>query len=265
MFISYHAQGRLGNNIFQYIAVKVVQKYVRELGTECEYVYNQRSTFFTEFNFKQLYMLLKECILNKKDMIYINGFLNRDWFFDGFYQFDYHILENRDYIGSLFTLENTERINDNYRVCDIVEAVNKYKLTFPDDSVVTHVRLDDFSNIVDFNSLKYILNPFKNVYIVVDKLKKDWERKYMDEFKDMVKHKNVNIINNDDMFKDLAYLWFAPNLVCNNSTFCWVAGILGDCKNSWCPRNLNHHPPQSFERVKDDTVIFDWNTYQKRP
>jgi hypothetical protein len=94
------------------------------------------------------------------------------------------------------------------------------------------------------------------VYAVCDKLKKDFEKKYMDDFK---KDTDFTLVSNDDMFEDLAYLWYAPNLICNNSTFCWIAGILGECKKSWCPVNKGRHPPQSFERVKEDTIIYDWN------
>jgi hypothetical protein len=67
---------------------------------------------------------------NRENLNYLIHFLNNDWFFDGFYQFDYHIINEREFIRSLFTSENEERINDNYRVCDIINNIMKYKVPF---------------------------------------------------------------------------------------------------------------------------------------
>lgn len=260
MIISYHAQGRLGNNIFQYIAVKIIQKYLRILGFESTYEYNKRTNWFTEYNYLKLYELLVRATFDKEYLVYFKDLVSKDLFFDGFYQFDYHILKERDFIRSLFTPENEERINDNYRVCDIVNNVLKYKPSFNPEDIVTHVRLDDFIN-VGIIKHQTISNIIKNsglkgkVYVVCDKLRNEFEKKYISDFK---KDTNFTLISNEDMFKDLAYLWYAPNLLCNNSTFCWISGILGNCNKSWCPANKGKSPPQNFERVKEDTIVYDW-------
>ena len=92
MIISAHRQGRFGNNIFQYIAVKVIQKYVRELGVECNYEFmskdeanKRRLSWFNEFQFKQLYSIISSFETEKK-LYYLKAFLENNWFFDGFYQ-----------------------------------------------------------------------------------------------------------------------------------------------------------------------------------
>jgi hypothetical protein len=261
MIISFHAQGRLGNNIFQYIAVKVIQKYLRILGFTCDYEFNKRTNWFTEYSYSKLYELLVKATFDNHYIMYFKDLVTKDLFFDGFYQFDYHILKERDFIRSLFTPENEERINDQYRVCDIVNNITKHKRSFNPEDIVTHVRLDDFVNvgILHHKTVSKIIKESGlkgKVYVVCDKLKKDFDKKYIEEFKS---HTNFTLVSNDDMFKDLAYLWFAPNLICNNSTFCWIAGILGDCERSWCPVNKGKHPPQSFEKVKEDTVVYDWD------
>lgn len=280
MIISYHPQGRLGNNIFQYIAVKVIQKYINDLygSTIYTYVYNHKTNMFGELNFSMLYNMLKNINSSSTSQhahSVIKSFCSSNWFFDGFYQFDYHIKDNLDYIRSLFTISNDERINDKYTVADIVKNVYDNKVEFNPDDIVTHVRLDDFYNtttsmIIDHNYISQIIktqskiyNPKEKigkVYVVVDKISKDYEIKYMDEF-----YKNTiftTISNPDNMFKDLAYLWFAPNLICNNSTFCWIAYIFGDAKQTWCPKNIGLNYPQSFEKIKDDTIVYTWNTYK---
>ncbi len=268
MVISYHAQGRLGNNIFQYIAVKVIQKYVRELGVECSYEFmskdeaiKRRLNWFSEFQFKQLYSIISS--LGEEKKTYLKPFLEGNWFFDGFYQFDYHIKDNLDYIRELFSEDNEERINDTYRVCDIVKGVNKYKIEFKKNDIVTHVRLDDFLNggiVMDHKCVSKIIKGIENngdIYVVCDKIKTPFEIKYMKEFKEDVKYK---LISSDDMFKDLAYLWKAPNLICNNSTFCWIAAIFGDHKRIWIPKNIGLNPPQFFEKIRDGDIVYGWNT-----
>jgi hypothetical protein len=234
MIISYHAQGRLGNNIFQYIAVKVIQKYVRELvGIECSYEFmskdeanKRRLNWFNEFQFKQLYSIISSLETEKK-LYYLKSFLENNWFFDGFYQFDYHIRDNLDYIREIFTEDNEDIINDSYRVCDIVKGINKYNIDFNNNDIVTHVRLDDFLNggiVMDHKCVTKIINGIENkgeVYVVSDKIKTPFEIKYMKEFKG-----DYKLISNTDMFKDLAYLWKAPNLICNNSTFLLDSGYI---------------------------------------
>jgi hypothetical protein len=273
MIISYHAQGRLGNNIFQYIAVKVIQKYVIELGIgECKYEFmtkdeanNRRFNWFSEFQFKQLYDIISSFRDDKIN--YLKPFLHNNWFFDGFYQFDYHIRDNLDYIRGLFTEYNEERINDTYRVCDIVRGINNHKIDFKENDIVTHVRLDDFLTanggyIIDHRCISKIINRIDNkgtIYVVCDKLKTSFEIKYMKEFKDNI---NYKLISSNDMFKDLAYLWKAPNLICNNSTFCWIAYIFGEHNKVWMPKNLGHCPPQHFEKVINGDDIYDWNVYR---
>jgi hypothetical protein len=266
MIISYHAQGRLGNNIFQYIAVKVIQKYVRELNVECNYEFmskdeanKRRLSWFGEFQFQQLYSIISSLGDDKK--MYLKPFLEGNWFFDGFYQFDYHIRDNLEYIRELFTEDNEEIINDNYRVCDIVKGVNKYNINFIDNDIVTHVRLDDFLNggiVMDHKCVSKIIKGIENkgdIYVVSDKIKTPFEIKYMKEFKGDI---NYKLISSEDMFKDLAYLWKAPNLICNNSTFCWIAAIFGDHKRVWIPKSIGLNPPQHFEKIRDDDEVYEW-------
>ena len=240
------------------MAVKVIQRLLDKVDIVCHYKYNHSGIMFSEFQFRALYQMLSN--VNPTNPQFCK-FISNNWRFDGFYQFDFYIIEHRQYLRSLFTPQNTEQINNQYRVCDIVNEVIKYKPMFHADDMVTHVRLDDFSHIINHSTISQILNsqPFHNSYVVVDKRKQDWEHRYIKEFQDSV---SFHLISHDNMFQDLAYLWYAPNLICNNSTFCWIAGILGNCQKSWCPKQLNHNYPQSFQRVNFDTIIYDWKEYK---
>ena len=129
MIISYHCQGRLGNNIFQYIAVKIVQKYVNDIYKfdKCKYEFNHREMVFSEFQYLQLYGLLKHCLTNGRIEGMLSQFTSINWFFDGFFQFDEHIRENLVFVKSLFTEDNEEKINNDFRVCDIVKKIHENK------------------------------------------------------------------------------------------------------------------------------------------
>ena len=261
MIINSFIQGRLGNNIFQYIAVKVIQKYVRELGVECNYEYGLKYNMFSELHYKELYLLLKQALLDTEKKQFLKGFLQNNFTLDGFYQFDFHIRDNLEYIRGLFTEYNEERINDSYRVCDIVKGINKYEIKFNDNDIITHVRLDDFLNggiVMDHKSVSKIIKNIKNkgeIYVVSDKIKTSFEVKYMTDFKSET---NYKLISNEDMFKDLAYLWKAPNLICNNSTFCWIAAIFGEHNKVWIPKNIGLNPPQHFEKIRDCDEVYEW-------
>ena len=274
MIISYHCQGRLGNNIFQYIAVKVVQKYINDIYKfdKCNYEFNHRESIFSEFQYLQFYHLLKHCLTNGRIEGILSQFTSINWFFDGFFQFDEHIRDNLDFVKSLFTEDNEERINNEFRVCDIVKRIQENKVSFHPDDIVTHVRLDDFkngNNILDWKYVVYIMKgeskiykqgeTMGKIYVVVDKLKGEFEYDYI---KEMLLATPFKLITNEDMFKDLAYLWYAPNLICNNSTFCWLGYIFGENKKSWMPKNLRLNPPQHFETVKQETIVYEWNTWK---
>jgi len=273
MIISYHCQGRLGNNIFQYIAVKIVQKYINDIYKydKCQYEFNRRETIFSEFSYLQFYRLLKHCVINGRIEGMLSQFTSINWFFDGFFQFDEHIRENLDFVKSLFTEDNEDRINNDFRVCDIVKRIYENKVSFNPDDIVTHVRLDDFKNGNIILDWKYVTNIMKGegkiykqgeimgkIYVVVDKLKSEYE---LDYIRGMLSDIPFKLISNTDMFKDLAYLWYAPNLICNNSTFCWLGYIFGENKKSWMPKNLMLNPPQHFETVKPETIVYEWNTW----
>jgi hypothetical protein len=261
--ISFNPQGRFGNNIFQYITTKIFQKLYNEIHkTKLEYKYNTKQNAFIlyENSFFQIYQAL-----NHKMQLA----LNRNVYLDGFYQFDYHIQDNLEYIKSIFTNTNDEIINEKYKVSDLVKSFEQYKNDeFTDQDLVLHLRLDDFVN-EGYNS--FLIHPmsyvdiinkiqeeqkFKNVYIVCDIWRRKWEQEYVQTILDNVKEKNIILLPPKDLLTDMARIYYAKNVLCSNSTFCWIPAFLGRCEKNWMP-NKNTCSNQRFYKINQYTELYN--------
>ena len=107
MSISYNLMGRFGNNLFQYIATKIIQNKLLIYNRVYTYNYKNKpenSFIINDNNYFE--------ILNDLSIIP----LDKNIYLDGYFQFDKHIRENKKYILSILNENNNERINDNYIV-----------------------------------------------------------------------------------------------------------------------------------------------------
>ncbi len=254
MKISYKVSGRFGNNFFQYIATKIIQKELVKNNKSVEYVFDsplEDAFIITDSNYFQ--------VLNN-----ISSICNENVYLDGYFQFDEHIIKNKDYINSVINSYNNEKINSNVNVSFLTTKLKETLYLYKDEDVVLHIRLDDF--IGDRLVMKpemYIdiistLKEGSNIIIVIDKIKYSWEAEYIRmiyEYATKVKGFTVSI-SSDDMFKDFCKLYYAPNLISSNSTFSYLAGLLGTHNNSWCPVNTIY----SHQKISK----FDENTVSKK-
>ena len=55
------------------------------------------------------------------------------------------------------------------------------------------------------------------------------------------------------MFDDFCKLYYAQNLMSSNSTFSYLAGLLGTHKTSWCPVN-SIYSHQKISKFDENTV-----------
>jgi hypothetical protein len=254
MKISYKVSGRFGNNLFQYIAMKIVQNELSKNDTFIEYVYNsplENAFVVTDENFFD--------ILND-----VSPLLNRNVYLDGYFQFDEHIIKNKGYINAAINTYNSEYINDNIKVSLLSNKLRDNKYEFNNEYVL-HLRLDDFiGDRIVMKPDMYIdvissLKKVSQLIIVVDKLKHPWEIEYVrmiHEYATKVKNMYVTISSDDDMFRDFCKLYYAPNLISSNSTFSYLAGLLGTHKYTWCPVNTIY----SHQHISK----FDKNTVSKQ-
>ena len=255
MKISYKVSGRFGNNLFQYIAMKVVQNEISKNDTFIEYVYNtplENAYIVTDENF---FSILED----------ISPLINKNVYLDGYFQYDTHIIKYKGYINAAINSYNSEHINDNIKVSYLANQLSKNKYEFNPNEYILHLRLDDFiGDRIVMKPDMYIdvissLNSIGHLVIVVNKLKYTWELEYVrmiHEYATKVKGFSVSVSSEDDMLKDFCKLYYAPNLISSNSTFSYLAGLLGKHKYTFCPINTFY----SYQQISK----FDENTVSKQ-
>ena len=281
MYITYNAQGRTCNNIFQYFSTKVIQKLINDsyrlkhpsgLGPE-----NQKDNIckFIDVNDSNRQTLLAtNRWLRIDDNFFINFYnslkhnlfnnFNANFYIDGFFQLDCFINSHLDFIKSLICETNKDSINAKYNINQLYTAFKDYSPEFTDNDLVVHLRLDDFIN-EGHNS--YVLKPecyiqsikrvqdihkFKTIYIVVDKIRRVWEKEYIDKLLRDLSIYNISILETADLFTDMARLYSAKNVFCSNSTFCWIPVLLGRCEKNWLPEK-NTCDNQKFFKINEYT------------
>jgi hypothetical protein len=244
--ISYSLMGRFGNNLFQYFAMKIIQKYTND-----EYVFLQSNMCdqveINDANYREHY----EKLVKGSD--HLKG---KNILIHGYFQFDQHLLNEKKYVVGLFSADNNDRINYDYLVSQVYDYVSHYKNPFIEGDLVVHLRLDDFKyqgEIIKPECYDKVIEsyPYTTLYIVCDVLRYQYEFDYFDHFK---KYKYVHLCGKQ--IEDFARLYYAPNLVVSCSTFSWIAGFLGHSKNSWLPNKLQQ-PHQSFHKLNDGSKGFD--------
>jgi hypothetical protein len=255
--VTFRPNGRFGNNVFQYIATKVIQKYIPN---SC-YVYNEiikkedNVFIITEDNWNDTLQSLR----NKKEDV-----LKYDLYYcDGYFQFNDFIEEEQDYIKSLFSVDNKDMICSGMTMSCVVFFVSHYNTPFTDDDLVVHFRLDDFimdgkkSAIIHPDSYLHLLRQISpqfngKLYIVVDKIKYPFEQAYLQTFNEF-----NPIILSGHMLEDFARCFWAKNIVLSNSTFCWIPLIFGPKKRHWFPKNVGVFTNQRFDYIDDQSILFD--------
>ena len=170
---------------------------------------------------------------------------NRNIILDGFFQRSEYYVYNRGRI-----LDSLYSTDDYWIGCsgkkeymrDFLTFTHKY-LFHPNDVVIS-LRLDDFIQLPcptsDIIPPQYYLNvlenwvdqksttpTFGNLYIVCDRIRHDWERKYLDFFQ-----KWSPILIQDTLQHDCAVMRDCPNLLHSNSTLCWFMSFVSKSKIS---------------------------------
>jgi hypothetical protein len=259
MSISFFVSGRFGNNLFQYFATKVLGKILNK-----EYVFNGSkkplSRGIEKINVANLTEVddekFNEIISNKGSSI------EGDIYVVGFFQTQDWITLYRDYIHSLFTEENMDRINEDYTISRIVKHVNTIK-PVRDDILIVHLRLDDFfhnahnSEVIHPKSIIDEINKIEGinkVMFISDTLKKPWELSYVNHLTYSVKN---SIAISNSLLTDFGLLYKAKNIMLCRSTLGWFAGILStENKRNWFPTN-NDFKHQTVNKLNENTVVFN--------
>jgi hypothetical protein len=266
--ISYKIDGRFGNNLFQYLATKILQLKLKNENRNYEYEYDYDYHLKFNENINDIFIVNDENFLNIIENVHIIP-LNSSIYLDGYFQFEKHILENKIYVSSIINEKNDEKINDKYTVSDLsrkLNSFNQFSSIFNENLLVVHLRLDDFIGdkvcmhyINYYNIISMIPDTIKKVKIIVDKCKQNWELEYLKIIYSIYINANleVKIESGGELLDDFCKLYYSKNLLSSNSTFCYLAGLLGNHKLSWCPSNCKKYPHQKIEKFNNDTITID--------
>jgi hypothetical protein len=260
-------KGRFANNLFQYFAAQIIKKifgcskvkYVSVTPQHCYIIDDEKFKkiihAYINLQNKNLHLLPKDFDIYKD--ICLCGFFQRSEIFEYL----------KDYIKELYNVENKDLINDKYRICDTILNVKPIGLS---NDLIVHVRLDDFihdvhnSEIFDPIQIKSIIKniSYDKLYIICDKLRYDWEKKYMNNFDDL----NPTYISSN-LLEDFSYLKSATKILISGSTLSWIAAFLGDAGEVHIPYHSYHGGFEgigcNLEKFNDNCFIYKNMEYWK--
>jgi hypothetical protein len=253
MSISYCVGGRFANNLIQYFATKVLCRL-----TGKEYKYKEitnKQRLIGDLEYVSIYNDIKEKGITIEGDILLTGFYqSKEWMFP-----------EREYLKSLITIENEDRINDTYKVSDLAREIKEHNNTLSDDELVIHVRLDDYfhqgynSDVIHPQSLIQYVNTlgFKSHTIVCDHLRFDWERKYIEKLLNNIPNSKVTT---NSLLTDFCIMYYAKNIVVSRSTFSWMSPILSPyTERSWFPLRSIQCKIQTIDSINNNTVNYTPN------
>ena len=256
--IRYH--GRYGNKLFIYFIARVyAEEHNLNLIDELDDIFFKIKEPINYGNITNdnlnTYVIQDKDINNNKLPYYGKGI----YIFDGYFQFEDIFYENKD------------------KICSFIDLNYKKK-----DIFTLHIRLDDYfypnSRNKNYNrniivSLDYYVDcikkyagNYKDIYIVCDKLRYKWEKKYMDELISKIKllNKNpiykVNTINND-----IISILQSNYIVTSNSTFCFWAVFFSKAEKiiSFPYLGIDVLPNNKLKKWNNDPQIFKYNKYNR--
>ena len=238
--VTVDGRGRFGNNLIQYFAAKIFSLYFGH-----NYISNKaelhKPIVISEYHFLNI-------IINRQ----VANICNNDVYLEGFFQDISFLSRERQFIKSLFTVNNNDVINYHHYEKKIV--IKSLVIALPEkpceNDLVLHIRLDDFihqgdnSNILDVN---YYINEvvesnFKDtVWIVVDRLKTDFDKNYIELLEKKLKERGImNIRFHQKTFlEDWTFCMNATNFISSNSTFALTAILLGNMKYVVLPTEVS--------------------------
>jgi hypothetical protein len=222
MKIFYEQLGRLGNNLFQYFAAKIISHHCGHTIT-WDRAELSNPAIVTDQHWNQMRQAAS-LPLHQHDVLLYGFFQTMDV---------YRIY--REPLKRLIVAGNNDPINAHVSVSDLCQIT-----AAPDPTeVVVHLRLDDYiqdgrnSNIVHPAFYQAILDKIavgRPVTIVCDQLRHEWEHAYVASFS-----RYRPKVFTSDLISDFNYLRQATTIVSSNSTFSYLASFLSDAAEIYLP------------------------------
>lgn len=261
--IYFKLNGRFTNNLFQYFASEIIKKI---------YNYDDIKIYTQEFlNSEYIFTKIDDILFKKIGNDYIRGNIinidtSKDILMDGYFQRSEIFTFFREHLISLFNSNNYSFINSKVRICDIVNHNISHNILPENEDLIVHLRLDDFIGDLQIFSPLEIIKIIKNIsyndlYIVCDKIKYDWELKYLGYFNEL-----NPIFINYDMLDDFKFIMNSKKVLISASTFSWMATFLNKNINEvHIPYNTFHGGEegngQNLSSFSDKCIVYKGLSY----
>ena len=215
--------GRLGNKLFVYFVARIfAEKNNLNLisNIDNDYFDIKKNKYFGPEPNELKKFVLNDNSYNKS--INTIEFMGKGFYiFSGFFQFENYLYENRDLLLSFIDID----IDIDIKLNKSTDIQDKKNIT------TLHVRLDDYLNesrhlVVNINYYvdclqKYCKN-VEEIYIICDKLRKPWEKKYMDKLTSKIQKLDKKVIFKERSIKDDIYMIINSDIIITyNSTYCY--------------------------------------------
>ncbi len=228
--ITYKVAGRTGNNIFQYLACKMICYLIGRHN----YVHIKSFSMASIFN-DDTWEALTISEEPFTDPIF-EPLRRANIYCEGFFQDTRLFVKHRDIVLDIINnLGPNEKMPDNNCNMRSLSKFMSYQspIYFNESDIVLSLRLDDFYKS-DATDGKSMVIPFKfycdllrtldfdRLYIVCDKIRHKWEQKYLDAFEEF----DPILLIGGSLEQDSAYMRDATRLIHSNSTLCWINSYL---------------------------------------
>jgi hypothetical protein len=255
------SRGRTGNVIIQYLMCKVLEikighKYISFSEFEINIIPKEQIFIFNDENI--------EDIINNKNNIW-EEIKKKHLIGEGYFQKSDFFIKDRDILLEIiYNNENMDYwIFENKKIFIKDFLFFKNNFNFNENDVVISLRLDDFiqvpcetSDILPPTFYTNILDQikFEKLYIVCDKLRFDWEYKYLDIFK-----KWNPILIQGSIIHDMSIIRDCKILIHSNSTFCWIMSFFSKTKLKRFIPYTNFYKGQKLFKIYENDSLYQIN------
>jgi hypothetical protein len=226
MSVSVKYYGRCGNNIFQYVTARIfAEKNNLPILTplNCDILNEKKNSSIIGNTNKTVYINNSSFI---NDEILFNG-NEYEYVFDDYFQNCRYINKNSELVKNFFTLpeyeKNTNDIVLSIRLDDKIHCGNISDPENWDSAEIIHP--DYYKTILESES-------YNKVYIVVDKIKYEWEKKYMSNF-----DKYKPIIISQTPYEDFHFMRKFNKIITSVSTYSYWSAFLSDAEKIYTFKN----------------------------
>jgi len=194
--------------------------------------------------------ILGDCDIKQNTLPYYGEGI---YIFDGYFQNEDIFYENKEKMFSYINLKYDKK-----------------------DIFTLHVRLDDYFYpnkrhliiSIDYyvDCIKKYANNYDKIYIICDKLRYDWEKKYMFELINKIKLLNkIPIYTENSIINDFKNIMKSNYIVTSNSTFCFWAVFFSDAEKiiSFPYTGLDILPNEKINNWSNNPQIFKYNKDKK--